>query len=61
MHTIRERELANIEESQFRKRRKIFNRTSYAVTIVQDKEVCDTIISEIKRRFLVAGHLEMAN
>ncbi|XP_072380630.1 zinc finger MYM-type protein 1-like [Diabrotica undecimpunctata] len=60
IHTIRETELTDIDDSQSRKRRKKNDRNSYVSTIIQAKEVCDTILSEIKRRFLFTGHLEIA-
>ncbi|XP_072400557.1 zinc finger MYM-type protein 1-like [Diabrotica undecimpunctata] len=60
IHTIRETELTDIDDSQSRKRRKKDDRNSYVSTIIQAKEVCDTILSEIKRRFLFTGHLEIA-
>ncbi|KAK9694500.1 hypothetical protein QE152_g33512 [Popillia japonica] len=61
IHTIRDPELDDIDVSHSRKRRKVDERTSYVSTIFQAKEVCDTIISEIKRRFSFTGHLEVAN
>lgn len=61
IHTIRDSELDDIDVSHSRKRRKVDERTSYVSTTVQAKEVCDTIISEIKRRFSFTGHLEVAN
>ena len=36
-------------------------RNSYVSKTVQAKEVCDTILSEINRRFSFADHLEIAN
>ncbi|CAG9832487.1 unnamed protein product [Diabrotica balteata] len=59
IHTIRDIELTDIDDSQSRKRRKKYDRNSYVSTIIQAKEVCDTILSEIKRRFLFTGHLEI--
>lgn len=61
IHTIKETELANIDDNQARKRRKTEDRHSYVSTVVQAKEVCDTIIAEIKRRFSFTGHLEIAH
>lgn len=61
IHTIRESELADIDDSQARKRRKTEERNSYVSTTVQAKEVCDTIIAEIKRRFSFTGYLEIAH
>lgn len=61
IHTIRESELADIDDSQARKRRKTEERNSYVSTTVQAKEVCDTIIAEIKRRSSFTGYLEIAN
>ncbi|KAK9693830.1 hypothetical protein QE152_g33957 [Popillia japonica] len=51
----------DIDVSRSRKRKKVDERTSYVSTTVQAKEVCDTIISEIKRRFSFTDHLERAN
>ncbi|XP_072377882.1 zinc finger MYM-type protein 1-like [Diabrotica undecimpunctata] len=60
IHTIRETELTDIDDSQSGKRRKKDDRNSYVSTIIQAKEVCDTLLSVIKRRFLFTGHLEIA-
>ncbi|CAG9771417.1 unnamed protein product [Ceutorhynchus assimilis] len=57
IHTIREIELADIDESQARKRRKMDERNSYVSTTVQAKEVCDTIIAEIKKRPEIVDYL----
>lgn len=61
IHTIKDSELENIDLSLSRKRRKMDERNSYVSTTVQAKEVCDTIISEINRRFSFTDHLEIAN
>ncbi|XP_057658705.1 zinc finger MYM-type protein 1-like [Diorhabda carinulata] len=60
LHTI-ETELVNIDGRQARKRKKPDEKHSYVTMVGQAKEVCDTIIAEIKQRFSFTGHLEIAH